>query len=183
MKIKFSTVLFFCLEGLMIAFCVAIIHSLFVPDLFSLCVRSSGDETCASFGVFSLRYYEMNILYRETTSLFMAIRSLVFICALMVFLSVFAAIIGFMCETGKMLVEGFIFWTMALLIVVNIVYNIQWCQSKLTGSFIIDPFPFHELRPISKNLTYPFLLGALYPMIVVFFFIGILISITRMNAN
>ncbi|KII66991.1 hypothetical protein RF11_13466 [Thelohanellus kitauei] len=178
MKNTWSTVIFCCLEGLLLASFVAFLISLIVPDLFSICVSSGEERTCASFGVFDLNYRQVKMAYEETTGLFMGIRVLVFFCTLLVLLSAIAAPLGYLWKKYNIFSQASVLGTMVFLIILSILYTIQWCQSKLTGSSFIVPFRFHELRPISQNLSFPFLLAALYPMILIFCSMGVFIQFT-----
>ncbi|KII66984.1 hypothetical protein RF11_13459 [Thelohanellus kitauei] len=176
MKKAVSKFVFGFLEALIVASLGAFVFALIVPDLFSVCVGSTKAPTCASFGVFNILYKEEKIQYEETTILFVVIRAMVLICAVLVLLSVFAALLGYMGKSVKVLPERIIFLTMTALITLSVVYSVQWCQSKLYGTSVLKVFPFHDLRPISQNLALPYFMVSLYPMILVFFFMGIFLT-------
>ncbi|KII66986.1 hypothetical protein RF11_13461 [Thelohanellus kitauei] len=174
----FSTFLFIFLEALIFASCGIFGFIMFVPSLFEICIYPPKGKSCAFFGVFNIIYNDEKLSYGETTVLFMALRALVLICAVLVPLSAFATIRGYTLKKGKVLFVYITFLTMTALILLSIVYTVQWFQLILSGSSFLEPFPFHDLRPISKNLSFPFIMATLYQMIPVYFFIGILIAST-----
>ncbi|KII66985.1 hypothetical protein RF11_13460 [Thelohanellus kitauei] len=178
MTLKYSNLIFSCLEALIFSSFGAFVYAVIVPSLFTICVGPPNTPTCAFFGVFNLYYKGEKFEYGETTGLFMAIRGLVLICAVLIIMSALAAIHGYF-SRFKVFGEGVIFLTVTALIILSIVYTAQWFQSILTGSFGIEPFRFHDLRPISQNISLPYFMVSLYPMIFVFFFMGFLIAFEK----
>ncbi|KII66983.1 hypothetical protein RF11_13458 [Thelohanellus kitauei] len=169
-----SMFIFGILESLIFMSLGPFIYVMIVPSLFSICAGPPNSQTCAFFGILNLYYKDEKFEYGDTT----AIRALVLICAVLMVLSALAAILGYFAGF-KVLGEGIIFLTITALTCLSIAYTIQWFQSKLYGSSFLDPFPYHELRPISQNLSFPCLLACLYPTILVFFLMGLLVTYVK----